>query len=347
MTTEELLARRMAGQHLLSPAEPDAVCHDLMALQAQYWRNAAHALRIRSSAAPDWDALCKSWSLRGTLQLCREADLPLLLCQGRKHFLRPQDKTDGADVYLDGALCLTAARKRHWLARIPALIDGGIDERDALRLACAAEGMTADEARCVFDPWGGLLRGLCEDGRLAYRAQERKAFRRCTPFEPMAADEAGPVLAMRYFTHYGPASLRDAAQFFGVTQAVLRRWTATLPLAADEWEGATLYSLPWDEPTDPLPACVFLAGFDPLLLGYDKRTNPILPPAYLRGIYTMTGIVHPAILLRGRIAGRWKRTGRRLELTLFAPLSPGDRSLLEAAAQSLWDGVRVRWSESR
>ena len=193
MTTEELLGQRLARQHLTSAADPMTVCRDLIALQAQYWPHAAYALRIRSAAEPKWDQLGKTWSLRGTLHLCREADLPLLLYNGCRHFLRPQDRCDDADVYLDGALCLTAERKRHWMTRIPALVDAGLASAAPCGLPVEAEGMSQAEARCVFDPWGGLLRGLCENGTLLYCAQERKVFRRCAGFHPLGRIRCRPT----------------------------------------------------------------------------------------------------------------------------------------------------------
>jgi len=345
MTTENLIRQRMARQRLTMPADAETVGRDLIALQAQYWRNAVHALRIRSSTAPDWENWCKTWSLRGTLHLCREADLPLLLREGRKHDLRPQDKTDDADVYLDGTLCLTAARKRHWRMRIPAMVDAGIDTREGLREACAAEGMTEDEARCVFDPWGGLLRGLCEAGILVYCAQEEKTFRRCGAFVPLSDVNAGQELARRYFTHYGPASIKDAAQFFGVTQTTVKRWVKELPLEVHDWEGRRLFTLPCPGTVPDIPDCVFLAGFDPLLMGYDRQTNPILPPEYLRKIYTLAGIVHAPILLRGRIVGRWKQAGRKLELTPFEIMSTDVIALVEDAGRELFGDMRIVWRE--
>lgn len=47
MTREEICLRRLAGQHLLIPAGPQAVAGDLCGLQAQYPGHALHALRIR------------------------------------------------------------------------------------------------------------------------------------------------------------------------------------------------------------------------------------------------------------------------------------------------------------
>ena len=76
MDRDELLLRRLNGQHLLTPGENPA--GDLCGLQAQFLRNAVHALRIRCGTAKV-DGLVKTWTLRGTVHLEPEADLPLYI----------------------------------------------------------------------------------------------------------------------------------------------------------------------------------------------------------------------------------------------------------------------------
>ena len=46
MQMDELLLRRLNGQHLLTPGKDPAA--ELCGLQAQFLRNAVHALRIRT-----------------------------------------------------------------------------------------------------------------------------------------------------------------------------------------------------------------------------------------------------------------------------------------------------------
>ena len=53
-----------------------------------------------------------------------------------------------------------------------------------------------------------------------------------------------------------------------------------------------------------MPHVRLLSGFDPMLLGYRKEDNPILPPEHLRGVFNLTGIVHPTVLADGRIVAR-------------------------------------------
>ena len=47
----------------------------------------------------------------------------------------------------------------------------------------------------------------------------------------------------------------------------------------------------------------------------------------------------PAVLLRGRVAGRWKRRGRRLSIELFSPADRQDMELLRESAAALWSEV--------
>ena len=68
-----------------------------------------------------------------------------------------------------------------------------------------------------------------------------------------------------------------------------------------------------------------------------------LPPEHLRGIFSLSGIVMPALFLRGRVAGRWKRTGKKLAITAFAPLSREDKERIAGSAEALWSGCQIEF----
>ena len=44
----------------------------------------------------------------------------------------------------------------------------------------------------------------------------------------------------------------------------------------------------------------------------------------------------PPVLLRGVVAGRWKRSGKRMLVMCFRPFSREERGFTEAAAARLW-----------
>ena len=68
MTLEEIKLRRLAGQHLLAPADTQTVVKDLCGVQAQFLGHALHGLSIRCTGV-DTEGLVKSWTNRGTMHL--------------------------------------------------------------------------------------------------------------------------------------------------------------------------------------------------------------------------------------------------------------------------------------
>lgn len=333
MTAEEIKVRRLSGQQLLSPGGPLDVAGALCGLQAQFFSNALHALAIRCGGNADTAGLVKNWTVRGTLHLFPERDLPLFLHRGRSRFLRPQDTMNGDER-------ISGSRKQKFAALILDSVAQGVEEREALKEVCRRAGMSQGEEESLFDPWGGLIRALCEAGLLCHQAQQRKAFRRCPPFVPMEQREAELELARRYFAHYGPATGKDAAYFFGTTQKQVGSWLSELSLQSARWNGRTYFYFDRACAGDSIPDCLFLAGFDPLMLGYEKTESLFLPPKYLRNIFTRSGIVRPALLLEGQVAGRWQRRGRTVTATLFRPLPDHLRWAVEEEAARLWPGVR-------
>lgn len=347
MTVEELLLRRAAGQYLSARTDARTAAAMLCGLQAQYLSAALHALRLRTGSE-DTDGLVRTWTLRGTMHLIPETDLPLY----RLRRGAPEDVCDTSWYrwYARTHGAPDPARERFFAALIADGVAHGVREREALRTLCRDGGMTDEEEARLFSGWGGMFAELAEAGVLCYDAspdaQRGKVYRLCPDFTPLSEEDARVELLRRYFTAYGPATLRDAAYFFHFTQAQLRQAMERLPLEHVECLGRTHFDLPSPLPEAPLPACLFLAGFDPLLMGYRKEENPVLPPEHLRAVFTLTGIVHPTILLRGRIVGRWKRQGRAVALTLFTSLPAKEKRLILRSAEDAFPGKSAAYDET-
>ena len=329
MTLEEIKLRRLAGQHLLIPADTQTVAKDLCGVQAQFLSHALHGLSIRCTDV-NTDRLVKSWTNRGTMHLFSVDDLPLFLHEGRSHFLRPVDTLE-ADAFI------SADRKAYFADLIVATVAQGIDERDALKAVCENAGMTERESQSLFDPWGGTIRALCEAGRLCHKVQEKKAYQLCPAFEPMAEEPACLELARRYFTHFGPATIKDAAYFLGTTQTKVKSWLKQLPVIVTSLDGKSYFYIDNGLPAGELPGCLFLAGFDQLMLGYEKTESLFLPKEHMRDIFNLAGIVRPAILVDGTVVGWWNLKNRKLKITLF---SPADHQLIERTATALWNDLK-------
>ena len=339
MEPEERRARILWGQHLTAPADLRTVCHDLNGIQAQFLSSAVHNLAVRTGGEAETGELVKSWTVRGTVHLFHPEDLPLFLHQGRDRFLRPIDRME-ADQFI------TLARKQYFADLILDRLAEGPLKREELRLACQEAGMTETEEQSIFNGWGGALRHLAETGRIVHGAAEDKTFQLCPPFTPMEEAAARLEMARRYFAHFGPATARDAAYYFGKPQRDVKKWMARLPLEHSAVDGKDCFWIDdgqrdWPEP----PECLLLAHFDQLLLGYEKTESIILPRAYLRDIFNLAGIVMPVILLRGRAAGRWKQKDGRLTLTPFGKWTAKDRKTVLRLADQLWAVKKVTWEE--
>ncbi len=331
MTERELVRRRLWAQHLTAPVEAVQAAGDLCGLQAQYGANALHALRIRAHSA-DTAGLVKSWTLRGTLHLFPQKDLPLYFpVQVRDLF-----DTDYARWRFRHDCGVTKERMAFFCGVIrEALTDRPIS-REALKAICRQKGMTEREEPWVFDGWGGAIRMLAECGQMCVSARQGRHYVAFPPFVRLEKTQARLALLERYITHYGPVTVEDMAYFFRWPKGELKALMAELPLQAEDCKGASHYSLKQPEVLPPLPRCLFLAGFDPMLLGYEKTQNPILPRGSVKKIFNNTGIVFSALLVDGVVRGKWKEQPKGIEVTLFEDLSDARMGAIQRAAGKLW-----------
>lgn len=344
LSAPELRLLRLQGQHLLTPAPREAVLADLCGLQAQLYPCALHGLRLRSGELLAELPAVRTWTLRGTLHLIREADLPLLI-----HRRGAPEEVCAFETY--AFLCahgrpLPPERAVFFAQTVYDALAAGPQTREDLRQLCRQRGVTPAEEAHVFHAWGGVIRQLSEMGLICGTAEKDRRYRRCGDFVPLPRTDARRLLLERYLRHYGPASLADMAYFFRWPQRELKALLAALPAEQHQMEGETLFSLGLSAPARPLPPCRLLAGFDPLMLGYEKRRSCFLPPEYLRGIFNLTGMVFPALLIQGVTAGRWKLQPKALQLTAFRQLNAREREAIREEADRLFPGLAIELEQA-
>ena len=356
MTTEEIKIRHLTNQYLLSSAEKLTVVRDLCGVQAQFMVNAMHALKIRCS---DYDestlpnGLVKNWTIRGTVHVFAEEDLPLFKhCNNGKDY-RSDDwhgyltwqRPDGSYIWYDDGGCkqvwaLTPERQKLFSHLILDAVQETPKTRDELKDLCREAGMTEIEESGMFDPWGGGIRDLCERGFMHYTVQEKKAYIASPTFTPIPEAEANLEIARRYFTHFAPATIHDAMYFLAATQKQVKDWLSNLPVKEAEADGKAYFYIENGKTYDQeIPPCLFLAGFDQLMLGYQKKESIYLAPEHLRGIFNLAGIVMPAVLLHGNVVGKWKKKNRKLTVKLFKKVGKKDLAHIKNKAETLWEDL--------
>jgi hypothetical protein len=143
-------------------------------------------------------------------------------------------------------------------------------------------------------------------------------------------------LVTRYLGAFGPATVRDAQAWSGLTglRAVMEHLRPSLVTFRDE-NGAELFDLPSaPRPGEDVPVPVRLAAeFDNLLLSHADRSRVVSPPHFKR-LAGINGILPGSVLVDGFVAGMWRlarsRDAATLTIELFSPAAERDPVAEEA-----------------
>ncbi len=139
-------------------------------------------------------------------------------------------------------------------------------------------------------------------------------------------------LARRYLGAYGPATPEDMAAWSGLPISRIRAaWRQIadqlMEVEIDNGSAWMLKShVAWlDEPLFTDQVVRLLPAFDIYLLGYQKR-DLVVPDQFAKRVNAGGGMLHPTLLVNGRVAGTWKSERRKSQLTVnvepFEQLAP-------------------------
>jgi hypothetical protein len=157
---------------------------------------------------------------------------------------------------------------------------------------------------------------------------------------PAPASEAAGLehVLRRYLGAFGPASVREIADWAGVPHPTLLPVIERLALRTfrDE-KGRELLDLqraPLPDPKTPAPVR-FLPTWDATLLVHARRTQ-IMPEQYRPLVFnTKTPHSVPTFLVDGAVAGTWRYERGRVEVQPFEPLPKAARQEVEDEARRL------------
>jgi hypothetical protein len=348
----DLLARRVRAQWLASrPGTTVAgIAAHTAGLQAQDAAAARLGVRARSRGltatavrrALRERTVVRTWLMRGTLHLVAAADVRWMLA-----LFGPRNAAAGArrraQLGLDDETCARA------LAAIPRVLG-----REApLSRADLVDGLARRKVR--IDPGGqapahlvmyAASHGLiCRGPDLDGDTPGYVLLDEWVPAEPVPDQEAALAeLTRRYLGAYGPACASDLAAWSGLPASTAKRGFATVEKDLVE-VGHGTFALSGTDADGPAadeqpagPSVVRLLGaFDTYLLGYRGR-DLILPARYAKRIQAGGGIIHPSVLVDGRIAGAWRiRRDTRQPSVSVEPFGPLDPDVTAALADEAAD----------
>lgn len=159
--------------------------------------------------------------------------------------------------------------------------------------------------------------------------------------KPLDTEARPDEMVLRYLAAFGPASVRDAQVWCGLTRLneVVRRQGDRLRRYRDE-NGVELLDLADAEPAggDEDAPVRLLPDFDNILLSHADRSR-VLPEQYKAAVFTNNGLIKATVLVDGFVAGRWRieRTKKQAVLLVepFAPLARSRRAQVAKEAARL------------
>ena len=287
-TTEQILQRRMHGLYLSRKCEDiTELSHELLGLHCWFHRNVAFSALIRGAELMGWKtSLTKTWLYRGTLHGAVFEDLPLMLAlhAGGWHW---------------------GERYKEIADRAVSLMEDGVYSRAEMRriFAYDYDQQTIDAA---LSPWGGIFCELARLGKVAFRDMTSRDFDLIAAEPTQTPDEVLPKLFRRFLAAYGPATLADAAWFFGLWKERKKELSALNldEYSRFEYNGNIYYYVDDKADMGDIPELTLLSGFDPLIVSYTER-SAVLPPEYKSAVIMKSGICLPTIAVNGQVAGLW------------------------------------------
>lgn len=316
-TIENIIRRRMHGLYLSRTCDDlETLACELLGLHCWFSRNVPFSALIRGADIRGWKTrLTKTWLYRGTLHGVAYEDLRELLA------LSAGERKDGYFAWLSKAH--GADTIRGIADEIIRLMEDGVYSRTEFRRIFAdlyAPNVIDD----VFSSWGGVFVYLARRGKVAFKNMTSRDFDLISAEPRESFSEVLPKLLRRYFTAYGPATLADAAYFFGISKEDMAE-LSQVPiddLCRLELGRKTYY---YGESSDMcgdicgIPELTLLSGFDPLIVSYTPENRFSLPQEYKSKVILKSGICLPTVAVNGKVAGVWNIKKNEPIVEFFTP----------------------------
>ena len=316
------------------------VVKDVCGIQAQEASSAALAIRVRSSRlnAVDVDqarvhdrTIIRTWVPRGTLHLLALEDIGWMLSLLGPVFVAG-DRRRREELGLSEEICVKGMRIiREVLAGEDALTRAELVERLAAR-GITLEGQARPHllARAALE---GLICFGPDSGTEPTYVLLSDWIGDESTKDALSEDESYTELTRRYLSAYGPATPEDQASWSGLSLSKTR--AAWQRIKGELLEAKTDHAPVWmlktqaawlEELLPSAPVVRLLPRYDTYLLGYQKR-DLVVSPQFARRVNAGGGIVHPTVLVDGRVVGTWK--SKRAKNQVVVMVAPFEQVALE------------------
>ena len=312
----------------------DTSVTDLIGIQSQFLRYSkwvARARGINMDAEPN--RYFRAWTLRGTMHIHEMNDYGLYMHEGNRS---PYMKE-----YWDDHSVISLESKGKAEDRMLRLIEAGVAKRKDIIRSFQESGASKEAMDYLFSAWGGLPRILMERGEIIQTIFDDLSYAFAPKVPVMTAEQAEFEQMKRYLENYAPCSIGDAVYFFRYTRAKTKR-------LMEQCVSASSGMLVWNDglvmketgnvfDSKATDAVFVLPGFDPLLVGYEKKENGMIPAEHLHDVYNLQGIIKPVIIHKGECIATWTV---RKNTAYIRPFQPDNKAAFKRAEKRIRELTR-------
>jgi hypothetical protein len=345
MASTDVSRIRLITQHILY--QDKATVKELVAwmgaMQAQDFRMVKWAIGVRLAGstekivekAMDSGEIIRTHLMRPTWHLVSADDIRWLL-----DLTAPRIKASLKSRHRDLEINNAVLRKSNSLL-INALKDNNHLTRDDLVRVFEKEGIPTGDNRAshllLFAELDGLICSGVTKGRNSTYALLDE---RVPPAKKIARAEALALLARKYFSSHGPATLQDFIWWSGMPVGDARN--ALEMIKSDfvpEKAGEAVLWMPPSLP-EPIPdhsTAFLLPAYDEFIISYKDR-SALLSEKNTGKAVSSNGIFRPVIVVNGKVAGLWSRSYSKsqvkVETQFFIKPEKQTRTLIDSAIHS-------------
>ncbi|GAA4314161.1 winged helix DNA-binding domain-containing protein [Compostibacter hankyongensis] len=346
MNTRDIARMRLYSQQIAETNDKRVMetVYRMGAMQAQDYAMAKWAIGLRLPGATDrtveeaiaGGTIIRTHVLRPTWHFVAAEDIRWMLA-----LTAPRLKASLAGRHRRLELSPTVIRKSHRILE-KALSEGEHLTREALlsrleKAKIATTDVRGSHLLLSAELEGILCSGATKDKKITYallaeRVPETRALDR---------DEALAMLAERYFSSHGPATVADFSWWSGLSGTEARKGLDFVQHSfLSEKVGDDTYWFP-PEVVAPAkkakPSVYLLPAFDEYIIGYKDR-KAVLPSGHQRRAISNNGIFWPVVVVNGQVTGIWKRTLKKNGVDIlpefFDPDARIDPRRLKAAKEA-------------
>lgn len=345
---KEISALRMLNQHLWGApvGAPEDVVGWLGAMQAQEYAYAKWSVAQRAGDVDDGvddtaieklfaeGAILRTHILRPTWHFVRSEDIRWLMALSGP-------RVNALNVYRYRQLELDDKLFTKSNALLAKALEGGNQlTRKELGAVLERAGLSADGQRLAYIVMRAELDAVvCSGARRGKQHTYALLDERAPWAEAWDRDEALAELTRRYFTSRGPATLKDYARWSSFTMADCRRGVEMVESELQtELVDERTYWFAESAPVESTrsTAIDLVQVYDEYIMGYSESRDVLLDEDLDVAEDPDAGWLH-AVLLNGRLIGRWKRLVQKdavvVEASIYRQLKPGESRALEAAVE--------------